>query len=285
METLPPEIIINNILKLTFPNTSNLFLISVNFLDLQEKYYEQLGCTDIGSKNFIHALINVNKIKSYMFGEYVYEEYLGFSFDIIKFANDALTELMNQYLESMAILVKQTKTYYQYNFVKNSKWLIQNNLSPIKMQLIFLIADNSIKKQSSNMQISIDRSNNIVNLLKYNNNDIITFENFHYKYMKEYDIAKEIVEFSVNIINLYYSMVGIKLSYSTSNKYIEYRKCWNCGREYININNTCECRRGFNIVTHREFYAELRSNLGSANYFYYPNWYNKIYTNIKCIDK
>jgi len=133
METLPPEIIINNILELTFPKTSVLFLVSSYFHSLQEKYYEQLGCTDVGSKNFLHALININKMENYIFGEYIFQGFINHNFNIIKFANDKLTVCMDHYLELLAISIKETKSYYQYEFNKNI------DMSFIKMQIIFLI--------------------------------------------------------------------------------------------------------------------------------------------------
>jgi len=133
------------------------------------------------------------------------------------------------------------------------------------------------------MQISMDRFNNILDLLKYK--DKIYFRDGHYNYDKNYIVVKEIVEFSTNIVNLVYSMVGIKRSYNISNKYVSYYKCYNCGRLYSGIHQTCNCHHGFDTIIKREFYAKLRTNLGSGDYFYSPNWYNKIYSNIKCIDK
>lgn len=124
METLPPEVIVNNVLQLKFPDISSLFLVSSYFYSLREKYYEQLGCTDVGSKNFIHALINVNKMEDTMFSKYIFDGFIDNNFGIIKFVNDKLTASMNHYLELLAISIKETKPCYRSEFNKKVEYIL-----------------------------------------------------------------------------------------------------------------------------------------------------------------
>lgn len=147
-----------------------------------------------------------------------------------------------------------------------------------------MIADNSIKKKCDNGKTSLGRFHYILAFLQNGNNENMHFQEYNY-HDKNYILIKEICEFSASIINLFYSMIGIKRSYNVLNKSVIYYQCDRCGRLYDNILDTCECRRGFDTIIKREFYAKLRTNTGSGNYFYCPNWYNKIYSNIKCIDE
>lgn len=72
MDILQFNVIINEILKLTFPHiTCNfvLFLTCKYFNNFQTKYYEYLRCSDKGSKNFMH-MISIVGSTQYFFKNY-----------------------------------------------------------------------------------------------------------------------------------------------------------------------------------------------------------------------
>lgn len=292
MERLPHEVIINDILGLEFPFDLGLLLTSANFYKLQKKYFEYLGCTNKQSKNFLLMLVNTIKRK-HKSQKYIFDQ-LKYNFDDIPFAND--TALMDNYLKLATDFMKKDNYAYQNKYRKC------DDVNNVRTQIIMLMAHKSMKpyirkyipklnrmvdneyvhRHKYNKREDYFREQNyvITQLLQHNNNNEQLHLNIEWhNNVKEHNIVKEIVEFSVNIVNVFYAMIGIKSSYSTSYKYVNKMICHRCRSV---LGNNCGCCRGFDDVRYCYFYATPNSAPG--DYFNNVNWYNKIYSKIKCTE-
>jgi hypothetical protein len=263
MDILPFNVIINEILKLTFPCTSVLFLTCKYFNNFQTKYYEYLGCSDKGSKNFMHMISNMDnnikldKIKCDTFSLIYYK------FDILPFASESITILMNKYLDLYADIMSPRYLFTYGNGVYNTR-----------QQIIMLIAYNTMKSNSK--YIDIDIINQLLSYTDTKSHKIFFKKNPRLDYMER----QLNIEYNVILVNKFYSMIGIKRSYYISSIYCEYLGCDYCGED---INDMCDCdyscwgRHNISIKNY-DFYCNLKNYSGSGDYFYYPNWYNKIYS-------
>jgi hypothetical protein len=259
MELLPADIIINDILQLVFPHNSALFLTCKYFNNLQKKYYEQLGCVDTASKNFMHIIMgmnNVEKIKM-KFNQYAYSMVKYDLDDIIPFATDTLTMLMNSYLELFVGVV-------------NSNFSERYHNANIRTQIILLMAEKSIARRNFSHSLNYI----IVQLLSHKNDDpyIIQLQ----KKERCENMAKNTVLFNVNLVNVFYAIIGIKRAYILQHDYYAYWGCESCGADTSDY--YCKCPEPYKFITANKFTVILKDHPGTARYFEHPTWYNKIYS-------
>lgn len=277
MNTLHSDIIIANILK--FPFSRTLFLTCTTYNILQNAYYEYLGCSDKGSKFFMHILMNMNKndnqIQSILYSPIKTD----YDFGMIKFANEHLTICMNEYLDLFADFIRQHCDINHDHTELN-----------IRTQIILLMAYNSIEKDDSMHPVPYL----IKELLLYKCNE-------PYKiYSSIYDnieLQIELTQFNIKMINIFYSMIGIERSYSMSIENSDYYGCPDCGVDASAIldnselsvhiddldipdNNEpnffrctclCHCHETYTMIDHRSFIITPQINSKLSNYFYFPS--------------
>lgn len=270
MEVLLYDIVINHILNLIFPFDSVLFLTSIHFYNFQEKYLESMGCSDKASKNFIRALMNIYDSKKIKLRQRFFYSF-DYNFDIIPFTNNILTARMDKYLESYTIF---TSGFFEQ---KNH----------IRTKIIMLMAYNSMKTNPN--LLTEYRDEFICQLLSHENNEPYRIYLDKYntcldvkKYgTEEYDMFKKIICFNVKLVNIFYSMIGIKRAYSLSSENRCYFECVNCGANRDSeqhYNDSCHRKKSYSYkVQAYHFIVTPKTNPGPARYFECPNWYNKIY--------
>jgi hypothetical protein len=83
-----------------------------------------------------------------------------------------------------------------------------------------------------------------------------------------YQKIKNKMQFNVNLVNIFYAMVGIKRAYYL----LSY-----CGSCDADISNS-ELIAPYKFTKAHRFIVVPKKHPGSADYFEYPNWYNKIYS-------
>lgn len=273
MDTLHPDIIITHILK--FPFSRILFLTSHQYNILQNAYYEYLGCSDEGSKNFMHILMNMNNNIEQIRSTLYTLDSIDYDFGMIKFANEHLTIYMNEYLDLFIDFIQEN---------------CDTNRPNIRTQIILLMAYNSMEKDPSMHLITYL----IEQLLSYEGNDpYCTYSSIYG------DIESHIAltQFNIKMINIFYSMIGIKRVYCMSIENCDYYGCPDCGayisdvpdNNELNIhtdNSTvpdnnephfftctclCHCHEEYTMIDRRSFIITPQITSNPGNYFYYPS--------------
>ena len=263
METITTDVLFSLILN--DPPTHVLFLVNKYYNTLQKTYYEYLGCSDGGSKYFMHCMMKLRN--THPFESVLHKlNCMNFCFEAVKFSTDALSQRMNSYLELLV------------DFFNVSH--IGDNNSSIKTQVVLLMACSAVGKNCLN---SVSRML-ILYLLKFTGNKESAIQTIDLNYLNDDTIAE--IKYSVTVVNIFNSMIGVKRSYSLSTIDTEYTICDMCFEDRMcycdqcsKISHVCEpvsrVRRSF-IVT-------PRVHSGSGDYFYYPKWYDKMYSRLNNI--
>ena len=303
---LTTDVIVTKILNQVLPFDLDFFLTSKHFHKLLEQYYQHLGITNIKSKNFIRALsaimgrTTIFKHKS-LEQQYVYC-FLGYDVGVIQFANDITTTKMNNHWKLFIDLCKSEIKTDDENFR-------QRDDNSIKIQILLLMAHFAIEKYYGiclntcncyindkyfyDLQYSIIRK-----MLKHNTDQIIKL---HVPTLGDDGVSfgcsmriAQTIELCADIVNVFYAMTGNKRAYDILYDYhMHYvcNECWNENRIYICI---CNCAHGlisnckrFHKECIHNFYAipKIKENISDENCFENPDWYNKIYTRVKCTKK
>lgn len=259
MQALPVEIVIN-ILQLIFPVNSVLFLTSYYFNNLQVAYYEYLGCTDDASKNFMRITMNMhNTIGKIVTRKDIMNSGCCYRSTTILFANETLTMCMNNHLD---LLIKKFSTASPSHDMQRT-------------QIIFSMAYQMMKK--SNSVYNIPQKDILYELFmdRCDTWDMSIRDYIRKKYSNEQQ--KKIIQFNVNLINIFHSMIGYKKILELSSTCI--LNCKTCTdiynrQGYYGEDPVCDSTHVF--VEHIRFTITKKQNPGPGRYFYYPNWYNKV---------
>lgn len=343
LNDLPIEVITTKILKRIFPFDLAFFLTSSYFYGLLDQYYEQFGIIGVQSKNFISALTAITS-KSTSISEKLVFKKLSFEklFTNLHYAqcsviipftdNITTTTKMNHYLNLFTGIVVG-KTALHYDEVKTQIIILMahstierrygirpksvnacipsTNLHYYEVEEEFLNLRHNLVKQLLN-HCTINTLKLNVPTIKYSHNKrnirYICETNGPYTGLKLccYEHVIETLEASVNIVNVFYAMIGVKRGYNTSYGKIIRRNCAGCGID-MNLmpNRNSDCKHDHGCITEHiySFYATPIENAEYAalikdaeyatliqdadskemTYFECPNLYNDMYSKIKCI--
>lgn len=283
MDALPTDVVIV-ILQLLFPLNSVLFLTSNYFNKFQVIYYEYLGCTDKASKNFMQAMMKMNTIDKIHSTRYIFHS-LKYICNTIPFANETLTLTMDTHLDSFTKFIyhvlgyKLSPTDSFYTPKNPNIRTLPPNLTQgdrIRTQIIMVMAYNAVKKNDCTYHIPktyiVDQILGQTNNMPYH---IYLWKNATREF--SYEAMKIMVQFNVDVVNIFYAMTGVKRSYDLSSTYHEYNKCTSCGEE-LDHTFECMCKPQITVLaTSYNFTVTPNISSGSGNYFNYPSWYNKMY--------
>jgi hypothetical protein len=234
----------------------------------------------------MHILMNMNNNDKQIQSTLYTLDSIDYEFGMIKFANECLTIRMNEYLDLFVDFIEEhrdndtARDYYRLN---------------IRTQVLLLMAYNSIKKDDLMDPITYL----VEQLLSYEGN-----EPYH-MYSSIYgDIESSIAltQFTINMINIFYSMIGINRTYCISIENSDYYGCPDCGVYISNVPDTfdisennelsdytdtpdipddnepsfftctckCHCHETYTMIDHRSFIITPQITSNQGTYFYYP---------------
>ena len=97
-----------------------------------------------------------------------------------------------------------------------------------------------------------------------------------------YEHMIETIEISVNIVNVFYAMIGVNRVYKIPYDKTTHYDCSRCGRNMNKVINMCSHEYGSTEECNYTFYVIPTNNEKTENYFECPDVHNDIYSKIKC---